>query len=288
MSKKITKRLDVMPVILAGGAGKRLYPLTSPLRPKPFLKGFDRNSLFQHALLRAEPFADPVIATATSYADRVFEQCYELGIKPAHILCEPGLRNTAVPIACAAFIAAKAGVKMLVMPSDHDIDDIETYSKTVQKATDISHDFILFTAKPKALSSRYGYIVSDKNNSLVRFIEKPERKTILELSKHGSVAWNTGIFLCRPDKLLALLQKTRPVIYAAAKNAVQKATQNVPFFFPDPDAYLAAPSISIDYAVMEHVTRAAVVPLDTGWSDVGTRSSYMNYVSGNIMKKLSV
>lgn len=286
MSRDDTKHLNIMPVILAGGMGMRLRPITAPSRPKPFLHGFHEWSLFQNTLKRAEYFAAPVIATHTDYAPNVFEQCYETGIKPYAILCEPTHRNTAMSIACAAHIAMRKNARMLVMPSDHYIADTRVFHDTVRTATQYAHDFVCITAKPKSLSSRYGYIVSDKDNQILQFSEKPKQFDIKTLAQKGQVAWNTGIFVCKPEALLNILARRHPVLYDASKKTIQRARIDKPFVFPEIDTYLTAPRIAIDYAVMEHITRGMTVPLSCAWSDIGTRNAFLNYALRALKTKL--
>ena len=273
---------DITPVILAGGMGRRLRPLTSRRRAKPFLKVFSRNSLLQESLERVGGLGPPVVVGAGAFARRIFEHGYEIGVTPRVIIAEPAQRSTAMAIACAAMVLRDDDAPMLVMPSDHVVEDSGAFLAAVEAAMAKPHDFVLIGAKPDRLSPRYGYIVSDGAGEIKRFVEKPSREQIAGLAREGQVLWNTGVFLCKPMALLKKLQKVRPEIYDAAERAVAGAKMENVFLFPEAEAYIDAPSVSVDYAVMEHMTHGAVVALDTQWSDVGTLEAFF----GEYFKRL--
>ncbi len=277
------KLLNVTPVVLAGGMGKRLWPITTPLRPKPFVRLPYTNSLFQDTLERLQGMNPPVIVCYAPFAGTVFEQCYELGIKPKAIICEPAQRGTAAAIACAALYLKNQDTQMLVTPSDHRMDVALT-----DIVADVPKDeeFTLFGVMPSALAERFGYIVLGQNGALVRFVEKPTKAQIELLAQEGRVFWNTGIFMSRPDVFLQRLQNLHPDFVATAQKSFDSARRDGVFVFPDIESFVEMRSMAVDYGLMEHLRQANVVPLDVEWGDCGTLSSFFHIQALKISKCL--
>lgn len=282
----VSKQLNITPVILAGGAGKRLRPLTSATRPKPLVRFFARNSFLQDALERAAYFASPVILCAAPFAERIFEQYYEVDVIPQAVICEPAQRGTAAAIAAAAFYLQGKTEYMLVMPSDHYIENVQDFAETIRSAVQIPSDFVLIGVKPEEASSRYGYIISDGQGHLHQFIEKPDLATARGIYLHKNTLWNTGIFLCKPEAFLAHLKQFEPLIHQRTQEAMAQSTRQSNFIFPASDSYVEIPSRAVDHAIMERLKQAGVIRLETAWRDLGTWGSLLRIRLHNFLNRI--
>lgn len=282
----ISKQLNITPVILAGGAGIRLRPLTSPNRPKPFVRFFARNSFFQDTLERSAYFAPPVVLCAAPFAERIFEQYYEVDVMPKAVICEPAQRGTAAAIAAAAFYLQGKSEYMLVMPSDHYIADAQVFAETVRSAVQIPSDIILIGAKPENASTRYGYIITDGQGGLHQFMEKPDFATAHGIYLHKNTLWNTGIFLCKPEAFLAYLKQFEPLIYKHTQSAMAQKTEQSNFIFPSIDSYIEIPSRAVDHAIMERLKQAGVIRVETAWRDLGTWGSLLQLRMHNLLSRI--
>ena len=273
------------PVILSGGSGSRLWPLSRQNQPKQFLTLVGERSLFQETLRRAAGLPDaqaPVTVCAEDHRFMVGEQLHEIGLQSGGILLEPVARNTAPAIAIAALhLAARdPDALMLVLPADHLIEDEAAFRAAVTRALALAEKgwLVTFGIEPDAPETGYGYIargdaLDDAGYRVARFVEKPDLATAQAYVASGDYAWNSGMFLFSAQRFLEELATHAPAMLAAAKAAYGSAKLDLDFVRVDRDAFAASPNDSIDYAVMEKTDRAAVVPVSCGWSDIGSWSS---------------
>ena len=274
----MTDQPPIVPVILSGGSGTRLWPMSTPERPKQFLPLTAEATMLQLTALRAagERFAPPVIVANARHADEVETQLAGIGLPAASLVLEPVARNTAPAIALAA-LAAEKHAPLLVMPSDHVIADTDAFHAAIQAALPMVAKGWLatFGITPDAPETGYGWIqvgeaVADGVHRVARFVEKPPRDRAEAMLAAGDHVWNGGIFLFRADAYLAALGQHAPGILTAAEAAMAGARREGVRVHPDAAAFGGSPSDSIDYAVMERAERVAVVPVAMGWSDVGS------------------
>lgn len=276
----------MIPVILSGGSGTRLWPLSRELHPKQFLTLNDKNaSLFQGTLKRLDGMAGieaPVVVANAEHRFMAAEQIREIGIRDAAILLEPEGRNTAPALAAAALHAQARDPKtlLLVLPADHAIGRIERFHRAVEAGREaaLAGKLITFGIVPHSPETGYGYIrvetpSGDHPVDISAFVEKPNAEKAEEFLASGQYLWNSGMFLLRADRYLEELAHYSPEILDAVETSMAKARSDLDFIRMDADAFRKSPSISIDYAVMEHTRDAAVVPLDAEWSDVGSWSA---------------
>jgi mannose-1-phosphate guanylyltransferase len=272
----MTIETRITPVILSGGSGTRLWPMSVPDRPKQFLPLVTQATLFEETLARvadASRFAPPIVVANARHAELIEAQLAGCAVE---LILEPAARNTAPAIALAA-LAAEAKAPLLVMPSDHVIADPAAFQHAIDAALPQVNDgwLVTFGIAPDGPETGYGYIdigdvLADGVHRVARFVEKPDRATAEAMIATGDHVWNGGIFLFRADVFLGALSVHAPEILAAAQAAMDKARREGARVYPDLDAFAASPSESIDYAVMEKADRVAVVPVDMGWSDVGS------------------
>jgi len=270
---------QITPVILSGGSGTRLWPLSRAGKPKQLLSLTHDETMLQLTARRtgdALRFATPIVVASARHAEMITDQLDEVGISAATLILEPAARNTAPAIALAALQAGPEAL-LLVMPSDHVIADVDTFHAAIEAAVPVVEDGWLatFGITPDAPETGYGYIRTGDEivpgvRRADRFVEKPDRATAEAYLAEGCYAWNGGIFLFRADAFLAALEAHAPQILAASRAAMLSARVDGGHVYPDAEAFAASPSDSVDYAVMERAERVAVVPVEMGWSDVGS------------------
>lgn len=268
----------IIPVILSGGSGTRLWPMSTPARPKQFLALTGAQTMFQLTIERtrdASRFAPPVIVASVRHAELVEAQLAEIGVTPGAIILEPCARNTAPAIALAALEIGDA--PMLVMPSDHVIADRAAFMQAIDAALPLLDEGWLVTLgiAPTGPETGYGYIRSGEALTpgvlrVAHFVEKPDREHAEAMIASGDHFWNGGIFLFRADIFLGALAIHAPEMLAAARASLASASRAGKRIQPDEACFAASPADSIDYAVMEKAGRVAVVPVNMGWSDVGS------------------
>ena len=271
--------IPIIPVILSGGSGTRLWPMSRPERPKQLLALTAEATMLQLTAGRATgaAFAAPIVVANAAHADLVDDQLTSAGASAQLLILEPVARNTAPAIALAAVAAGGGGDPLLVMPSDHVIADVEAFHAAITAALPMVERgwLVTFGITPDAAETGYGYIqvgeeLAPQVHRVTRFVEKPSRDRAEAMVAAGDHAWNGGIFLFRADAYLAALAEHAPGMLTTAQEAVARGRREGTRLFPDATAFAASPSESIDYAVMEHAERVAVVPVDMGWSDVGS------------------
>jgi mannose-1-phosphate guanylyltransferase/mannose-6-phosphate isomerase len=266
--------LKIQPVILSGGSGSRLWPASRAMYPKQLLPLVSRlDGLTDLA-------TGCIVICNDAHRFLVAEQLRELDV-PATIVLEPEGRNTAPAVALAAFIAIAddPDAMLLVMPADHVIRDREAFQAAVRRGLDAAADekLVTFGVVPKTPETGYGYIQAAADGDLpvpiAAFVEKPDKDTAIAYLQGGQHFWNSGMFLFTAKAFLDAVQKFEPDIYSACQASIENRMDGEDFVRPDPDAFLRSPSNSIDYAVMEKTDKAVMVPLDAGWSDVGSWSA---------------
>lgn len=275
----------IIPVILSGGTGTRLWPLSRQSYPKQLLPLAGERTMLQEAVLRARDpalFGAPLIIANTEHRFVIAEQLRAVGADDAGILLEPVGRNTAPAVAVAALraVAADPDARILVMPSDHVITDGPGFAAAIRSAASAASTgaLVLFGILPDRPETGYGYIrpgAALGPDAAVRkvdaFVEKPDLDTADRYLAEGYL-WNSGIFLLPAGKVLESLAQFAPKVLEGAREALATATADLDFTRLGEEAFAATPSISIDRAVMERTDRAAVLPVDFGWSDAGTWS----------------
>ena len=297
----------LFPVILSGGSGTRLWPLSRAALPKQFLPLTGEQSLLQNTVARAMALpgniSAPLVICNQEHRFLVAEQLRHIDISDASILLEPVGRNTAPAIAVAALWLTRHTPEalMLVMPADHRIENEIAFADAVATARHAANQGYLttFGIRPHAPETGFGYIQRTQalnhcpgSFTVSAFVEKPDLATAERYLASGEFDWNSGIFLFRADVLLTEMQRLRPDILAACQTAVEQAQQDLDFVRLAPQAFSACPADSIDYAIMEHTQLAAVVPADFGWSDIGSwdalwqvseKDNNGNLVRGDVM-----
>ncbi len=271
----------IIPLIMCGGAGTRLWPASREVRPKQFLPLFGARSTFQDTLMRvSDPalFARPIVITNAAYRFMVLEQLAEIGIE-ADVLLEPVRRDSGPAIAAgAAFaLAREQDAVVLALAADHVVRDNAAFVAACRQGlvAASSGRIVTFGIKPdRAAATEYGYIspgetVSGEVRAVAKFVEKPDQATAADYIRNGYL-WNSGNFMFRASVLLDEYRKFDAASVEAVGNAVARAGRDLGFVTLEPDAFGAAKAISIDYAVMEKTARAAVVEVACGWSDVGS------------------
>lgn len=275
---------DIHPILLCGGSGTRLWPVSRKSFPKQFTRIIGDESLFQQAAKRlAGPgFAPPVVVTGDDFRFIVMEQLAGCQIAPRGILIEPDARNTAPAILSAALYLEELepGALMLVAPTDHVIADAEAFRSTVQAAIPraLAGDIVTFGITPDRPETAYGYIELDQDaeaapnepQKIVRFIEKPDAERAAQLMATGNVLWNSGVFLFTTETIIAAGQRHCPDLLTRVADAVSGARVDLGFTRLCEEAWSKVTDISIDYAIMEPADNIVAVPYASGWSDLGS------------------
>ncbi|MNQ83050.1 Mannose-1-phosphate guanylyltransferase 1 [compost metagenome] len=288
------------PVIMAGGSGSRLWPLSRQLNPKQFLTLVDaEHSLLQATIKRLEGLDAglPSLICNEQHRFLAAEQLRLLGMDKANILLEPVGRNTAPAIALAAIQACESTDDpiLLVLAADHLIQDVDAFHASLQTALPLAAKgkLVTFGIVPTHAETGYGYLekgdaVGEGGFRVNRFIEKPDLETANQYLDSGDYFWNSGMFMFRASRYLQELEKFSPDILAACREALNKGEQDMHFTRVDHAAFAACPEDSIDYAVMEKTDDAVMVPLDAGWSDIGSWSALWDVgvknADGNVLK----
>ena len=290
----------ILPVIVAGGTGSRLWPLSRQLNPKQFLPLADAEmSMLQATILRLRGLAaaTPQLICNEQHRFLAAEQLRQLDMEHASILLEPVGRNTAPAIALAALQACKDGQDpvLLVLAADHLIQDVPAFHASIQSALPLAQDgkLVTFGVVPDRAETGYGYIekgpaVGTGGFAVNRFVEKPDLATACDYLASGNFFWNSGMFMFQASRYLHELERFQPQILAACRKALEGGTQDMHFTRVDSDVFAACPDDSIDYAVMEKTADAVMVPLDAGWSDIGSWSALWDVspkdAHGNVFK----
>jgi len=296
--------MQITPVILSGGSGTRLWPLSRKQYPKQYLALSGDNTMLQETILRLnglDNLADPIIICNADHRFLVAEQCQQIGIKNPTILLEPIGRNTAPAIAAAALQSLKDSDDsiLLVLSADHVIQDVDAFHKAINIASQQAQSGKLatFGIVPTDANTGYGYIKSSKDNNdgaykVEEFVEKPDLKTAQSYLEQGNYLWNSGMFMFQARAFIDELTTHSPEIVTSVNDAVNNAAQDLDFIRLDKQAFESSPSDSIDYALMEKSNNVVVVPLDAQWNDIGawpalydigTKDSQGNVIKGDVI-----
>jgi mannose-1-phosphate guanylyltransferase/mannose-6-phosphate isomerase len=272
--------MTVNPVILSGGSGSRLWPLSREHYPKQLLCLIGEQTLLQQTVSRLngmEDVADPVLVCNEEHRFLIAEQMRQLGRTPADIILEPVGRNTAPALTLAAFALNKKDpdALMLVMPADHIIQDVPGFHAAVQQAAELAARgrLVTFGIRPNAPETGYGYIRQGKGNEVAAFVEKPNAETARQYLASGEYLWNSGMFMLQVATWINELNQHEPVMLESCRSAYEQGQRDGVFYRANAQAFSSCQSNSIDYAVMEKTDKASVVALDAGWSDIGAWSS---------------
>lgn len=269
----------IVPVILSGGSGTRLWPMSTPERPKQMLALTAEHTMLQLTAARVsgERFDAPIVVANARHIELLEEQLIAISCRPQALILEPIGRNTAPAIALAALCANNPSAPLLVMPSDHVIEDVEAFRVAIDAALPMVEQgwLVTFGVTPNAPETGYGYIrvgeaVASGIYRVDHFVEKPQRIAAEAMLASGDCAWNAGIFLFRADAFLDALAHHEPAMLYAVRRAISEGDRSGTHIRPSAQLFAETPNQSIDYAVMEKSDRVAVVPVAMGWSDVGS------------------
>ncbi|MGP4788865.1 mannose-1-phosphate guanylyltransferase/mannose-6-phosphate isomerase [Psychrobacter sp. 1Y11] len=274
----------ILPIIMAGGTGSRLWPLSRELFPKQFQKLYGQTTMLQATILRLKGLEclPPLVICNEEHRFIVAEQLRQIGHLDHNIILEPVGKNTAPAIALAAIYASKYkdNAELLILAADHVVLDEDAFCKAVSQAKSyVQQDkLVTFGIVPHSAETGYGYIKYDSTGSEVgskvqEFVEKPNLETAQAYLDSGNYLWNSGMFAFKAQNYLDELERHRPDIFNACNKAMSNVDVDLDFMRIDKDSFLKCPAESIDYAVMERTTEAVVIAMDVGWSDVGAWSS---------------
>lgn len=291
------------PVLLSGGVGSRLWPVSRELHPKQFLPLAGELTMLQQTLERTGNLeaSAPVVVCNEEHRFMVAEQLRQVGIAPSALILEPVGRNTAPAVALAALqeVARDPDAILLILPADHIIQDPAAFAEAVTRALPLAREgrLMTFGVVPQAAETGYGYVrcgasLGEDLYALEAFVEKPDAETAQSYLDSGSYLWNSGMFLLRAATYIQQLGEFQPDMLASCQRAMDSATVDMDFIRPQAASFSACPADSIDYAVMEHTRAGGVVALDCGWSDVGAwsalwevaaRDEHGNAIQGDVM-----
>jgi mannose-1-phosphate guanylyltransferase/mannose-6-phosphate isomerase len=277
----------ILPIILAGGSGTRLWPLSRALYPKQLINLVDEHTMLQNTVRRLDGLSDaanPVVICNDEYRFMVAEQLRLIDVKPGAIILEPVGRNTAPALAVAALWAINNGMDpvLLILPADHHIQFADKFQQALKTGYDYARAgrLITFGIIPEKPETGYGYIkmgnpLASTNEAgaamaIAAFVEKPDLETAKRYVESNAYCWNSGMFMFLASKVIEELEKFTPDIVAACRNAIEKGKTDLDFFRLDKTSFAACPSDSIDYAVMEKTSTGAMVPMAAGWNDLGS------------------
>ena len=292
----------MIPVILSGGSGTRLWPLSRGHYPKQFLPLVSSHTMVQETLLRLaglEGLKAPLAVCNEDHRFMMAEQLWEIEAKPSAIILEPVGKNTAPAVAMAALTAASGDDILLVLPADHVISNLEAFHEAVVQAKALAAQgfLVTFGIVPTEPETGYGYIKRDTLQhgsafSVAAFVEKPDAETAKDYLQTGDYYWNSGMFAFKVDTFLSELEKFNPEMLACCKQALNAAKVDLDFVRLDKEIFSTCPADSIDYAVMEKTDKAVVIPLNAGWNDVGSwsalwdvtdKDAFGNAISGDVL-----
>ena len=278
----------MIPVVLSGGSGTRLWPLSRGQHPKQFLPLVSNNSMLQETVIRLQGLKNlqpPIGVCNESHRFMMAEQLREINTPPAAIILEPVGKNTAPAVAMAALAASSKDDVLLILPADHVIADVETFQKVVRQAENLARqgNLVTFGIVPTEPETGYGYIkAGDKKDEgayeVASFVEKPDLITAQKYLDSGQYYWNSGMFVFKAGCYLEELEKFNPEMLAVCKEAFKLAEVDADFIRLDKDSFSQCPSDSIDFAIMEKTSKAVVVPLDAKWNDVGSWSALWDVI----------
>ena len=292
----------MIPVILSGGSGTRLWPLSRGQYPKQFLPLVSSHTMIQETVLRLDGLNGLQAPIAVCNEDHRFmmaEQLWEIRVKPAAIILEPVGKNTAPAVAMAALTAASEDDILLVLPADHVIADLTAFHQAIVQANALAEQgfLVTFGIVPTEPETGYGYIKRDTLQhgsafGVAAFVEKPDAETARRYLDSGDFYWNSGMFAFKAGTFLSELEKFNPKMLASCRQALKSSICDLDFVRLDKALFSACPADSIDYAVMEKTDKAVVIPLDAGWNDVGSWSALWdvtdkdasgNAISGDVL-----
>ena len=294
----------ITPVILSGGSGSRLWPLSRRQYPKQYLPLMGDKTMLQETILRLEGLdnlADPIIVCNVNHRFLVAEQCQQIGVQNPTILLEPTGRNTAPAITASALQALEQGenTKLLVLSADHVIQNIDTFHRVINIASKQAEAgrMVTFGIVPASANTGYGYIKSSTKHfegayAIEQFVEKPDLATAELYIQQGGYLWNSGMFMFQVNTLIDELNTHAPDIVKSVGKAIEFAKKDLDFIRLDKEHFESSPSSSIDYALMEKSDNVVVIPLDAGWEDIGSWSALYdigvkdangNVVSGDVI-----
>lgn len=294
--------MSIIPVILSGGSGTRLWPLSNNDKPKQFLPLVTNNSMIQETYLRLNGLdvSSPIVCCNTSHRFLVAQQLEEISVKNPRILLEPVAKNTAPAIAAACCCAVKEDPEavVIVLPSDHSIANIDAFKNALNLAIQEADkgSLVTFGIVPTFPATGYGYVKGSKDSSsidgsvqyLEKFVEKPDSETAKKFLESGEYSWNSGIFVFKAKTFLEELSSFEPDICSLATASFEKAEVDQDFIRLERGCFELITGNSIDYAVMEKTKKGKIVRLDAGWSDVGSWSALWEMKekdsSGNVIK----
>ena len=276
----------IIPIILAGGSGTRLWPLSRKLQPKQFISLLNETSLFQDTLLRLPKEAlDPIVICNEDHRFLVAEQAREINATLNSIILEPIGKNTAPAIALAAIKVLKdfENPILIVLAADHKIENTNAFHDAIKTAHKLAENnkLVTFGIIPESAETEYGYIETEKKDKaeyfeIKSFVEKPNKKNAIKFLNSGNYFWNSGMFMFNASIYLSELNKFEPEILSSCKKSLNNEYKDLEFLRIDKTEFSKSPNQSIDYALMEKTNKAMVVPLDAGWSDVGSWDALMH------------